>query len=90
MLDDATLAVRKMLVSTWGLFTAVLHDGAGLAGAFGRLVQALVTEHVAHAEWAGARIPHVRGKTPWERYMPVRLMANFPELLTRLAAAPLG
>jgi DNA-binding transcriptional LysR family regulator len=88
--DDATLAARKVLVSTWGLFASPSYTA--LHG---------LPEHpddlFKHDLLSLRRMPNgmarwslTRGKTAWERDIPVRMMANSPELLTRMAAAGMG
>ncbi|MBB3219388.1 LysR family transcriptional regulator [Pseudoduganella umbonata] len=88
--DDATLAARPVVLSTWSLYASpsytVLrglpshpdelfrHDLLGLSRSASGL-----------AQWT-----LLRGKAQWEREVPVRMTGNSPELLARLAAAGAG
>ncbi len=88
--DDATLAARKVLVSNWALFAAPSYTGLhGLPehpdDLFRHELLSLRRMPNGLVRW-----PLTRGKTTWERDLPVRLMANSPELLTRMAAAGMG
>ncbi|WP_028105190.1 LysR family transcriptional regulator [Pseudoduganella violaceinigra] len=88
--DDATLAARKVMISTWGLFASpsytTLH---GLPeqpdDLFKHQLLSLRRMTNGLVRWS-----LTRGKTSWERDLPVRLMGNSPELLTRMAAAGMG
>ena len=88
--DDATLAARKVLISTWGLFAApsytVVH---GLPehpdDLFKHQLLSLRPMSNGLVHWV-----LTRGKTTWERDLPVRLLANSPELLTRMAVTGMG
>ena len=88
--DDATLAARKVMLSTWGLFAS-----PGYTAVHG------LPEHpddlFKHELLSLRRMPNglvrwslTRGKTAWERDLPVRLMANSPELLSKMAATGMG
>lgn len=88
--DDATLAARKVLISTWGLYASpgytTLH---GLPehpdDLFQHELLSLRRMSNGLARWTMAR-----GKTSWEREVPVRMMANSPELLTQMATTGMG
>jgi DNA-binding transcriptional LysR family regulator len=88
--DDASMAARPVMVSTWGLFASPSY--AQLRG---------LPEHpddlfrhdllsLPRAVNGMTRWTLTRGKTVWERDVPIRMRANSPELLSRLAVAGLG
>ncbi len=88
--DDATLVARKVLMSTWGLYAAPSYTAVhGLPEHPDDLYkhELLSLRRMANGlvHWS-----LTRGKTTWERDLPVRLMANSPELLTRMAVTGLG
>jgi len=88
--DDATLTARKVLISTWGLYAAPSYTAVhGLPEHPDDLFkhELLSLRRMANGlvHWSLKR-----GKTNWERDLPVRLMANSPELLTRMAVTGLG
>jgi len=88
--DDATLAARPVVHSTWSLYAAP-----------GYTAQRGLPEHpdelFRHDLLSLARTPAGltqwqlwKGKTMWERELPVRMTGNSPELLGRLAATGVG
>jgi DNA-binding transcriptional LysR family regulator len=88
--DDATLAARKVLVSNWALFASPSYTAVhGLPehpdDLFRHELLSLRRMPNGLVRW-----PLTRGKTTWERDLPVRLMANSPELLTKMAANGMG
>ncbi len=88
--DDATLVARKVLMSTWGLYAAPSYTAVhGLPEHPDDLYkhELLSLRRMANGlvHWS-----LTRGKTTWERDLPVRLMANSPELLTRMAVTGMG
>ena len=88
--DDSTLAARKVLVSNWALFAAPSYTAVhGLPEHPDDLFrhELLSLRRMANGL---VRWSLTRGKTTWERDLPVRLMANSPELLTKMAATGLG
>lgn len=88
--DDASLAARPVAFSTWSLYASPQY--ASLHG---------LPEHpddlyrydllsLPRAVHGLARWHLVRGKTSWERDLPVRMLANSPELLVRMACMGTG
>lgn len=88
--DDATLAARRITFSSWALYASprytnlrglpehpddlYKHDLLSLPPRVNGLIRWNLT----------------RGKTEWSRDLPVRLLANSPELLVRMAATGIG
>jgi DNA-binding transcriptional LysR family regulator len=88
--DDATLAARRITFSSWALYASprytnlrglpehpddlYKHDLLSLPPRVHGLIRWNLT----------------RGKTEWSRDLPVRLLANSPELLVRMAATGIG
>ncbi|WP_256077251.1 LysR family transcriptional regulator [Massilia sp. YIM B04103] len=88
--DDATLAARPVVLSTWGLYAAPSYTAVhGLPEhpdeLFRHALLSLPRAHNGLAHWT-----LLRGKTSWERDVPTRMTGNSPELLTKLASAGLG
>jgi DNA-binding transcriptional LysR family regulator len=88
--DDATLAARPVAVSRMGLYAAPSYTAIhGLPehpdDLFKHDLLSLPKTHNGMTRWALHR-----GKTVWERELPVRMMANSPELLVRLACSGAG
>ncbi|QJD92777.1 LysR family transcriptional regulator [Duganella dendranthematis] len=88
--DDASLAARRITFSSWALYASprytnlrglpehpddlYKHDLLSLPPRVNGLIRWNLT----------------RGKTEWARDLPVRLLANSPELLVRMAATGIG
>jgi len=88
--DDASLAARPVLRSTWGLFASPRYTGLhGLPEHPDDLYRHDLLS-LPRAVNGMARWTLTRGKTVWERDVPVKMRANSPELLTKLASAALG
>jgi DNA-binding transcriptional LysR family regulator len=88
--DDASLAARQVLLSTWGLFAAPAYASIhGLPEHPDELFRHQLLS-LRRMQNGMVRWTLVRNKTTWERDLPVRLMANSPELLTGMAVAGLG
>jgi len=88
--DDATLAARPVMISTWGLFASASYS---LLRGFPEQPDDLFRHDLLSLPRAVnglARWTLNRGKTVWERDVPVKMRANSPELLSRLAVASLG
>ncbi|WP_296002439.1 LysR family transcriptional regulator [Rugamonas sp.] len=88
--DDASLAARRIAFSNLGLYAAPSYTSLrGLPEHPDDLFQhdllSLPPRVHGMIHWT-----LTRGKTRWERELPVRLMANSPELLVRLAATGVG
>ena len=88
--DDATLAARAVVLSTWSLYAAPSYTAVrGLPShpdeLFRHDLLGLSRSASGLAQWA-----LLRGKGKWEREVPVRMTGNSPELLARLAAAGAG
>jgi DNA-binding transcriptional LysR family regulator len=88
--DDATLAARRITLSTLGLYAAPAYTGLrGLPEHPDDLFQhdllSLPPRMNGLTRWALQR-----GKVQWERDLPVRLMANSPDLLVRMARTGVG
>jgi DNA-binding transcriptional LysR family regulator len=88
--DDATLAARPVILSTWSLYAAPAY--AALRGLpshpdelFRHDLLGLNRAASGMTSWT-----LVRGKSTWERELPVRMTGNSPELLARLAATGAG
>lgn len=88
--DDSTLAARPVAISRIGLYAAPSYTAVhGLPehpdDLFKHDLLSLPKTHNGMTRW----VLH-RGKTVWERELPVRMMANSPELLVRMACAGAG
>jgi len=88
--DDASLAARRIAFSTMGLYAAPSYTSLrGLPehpdDLFKHDLMSLPPRVHGMIHWT-----LLRGKTRWERDLPVRLMANSPELLVRMAATGAG
>lgn len=88
--DDSTLAARPVAISRIGLYAAPSYTAVhGLPehpdDLFRHSLLSLPKAHNGMARWALHR-----AKTVWERELPVRMMANSPELLVRMACAGAG
>jgi DNA-binding transcriptional LysR family regulator len=88
--DDASLAARQVLLSTWGLYASPAYASVhGLPehpdDLFRHDLLSLRRMQNGMARWTLQR-----AKTLWERDLPLRLMANSPELLTKMAATGMG
>jgi len=88
--DDATLAARRITFSSLALYAAPLYTNLrGLPehpdDLFKHDLLSLPPRVNGLIRW------HLlRGKTAWERDLPVRLLANSPELLVRMASTGIG
>ncbi len=88
--DDATLAARRVVEVTMGLYTS-----PGYATRFGlpeHPEDLLKHQLLCLLRRSGGAIPWVlkRGKVVWERELPGRLVANSPDLLVRMAVGGAG
>lgn len=88
--DDATLAARPVVLSTWSLYASPSYTVLrGLPShpdeLFRHDLLGLSRTASGMAQWTLSR-----GKVQWEREVPVRMTGNSPELLARLAAAGAG
>ncbi|GGC20817.1 LysR family transcriptional regulator [Pseudoduganella buxea] len=88
--DDATLAARAVVLSTWSLYAAPGYTARrGLPEhpdeLFRHDLLGLGRSQAGMAQWT-----LLRGKTVWERELPVRMSGNSPELLARLAVTGIG
>ena len=88
--DDASLAARRVAFSTLGLYAAPSYTSLrGLPehpdDLFKHDLLSLPPRLNGLTRWT-----LLRGKTRWERELPVRLMANSPELLVRMAGTGAG
>lgn len=91
--DDATLAARPVAISRIGLFAAPSYTAVhGLPEHPDDLFKHdLLSLPRAQSGQSGmTRWTLHRGKTVWERELPVRMKANSPELLVRMACAGAG
>jgi DNA-binding transcriptional LysR family regulator len=88
--DDATLAARRITFSSLALYASPMYTNfRGLPehpdDLFKHDLLSLPPRLNGLIRW------HLlRGKTSWERELPVRLLANSPELLVRMAATGIG
>ncbi|WP_373991858.1 LysR family transcriptional regulator [Duganella sp. BuS-21] len=88
--DDATLAARRITTSSLALYASPMYTNfRGLPehpdDLFKHDLLSLPPRLNGLIRW------HLlRGKTSWERELPVRLLANSPELLVRMAATGIG
>lgn len=88
--DDSTLAARPVAISRIGLYAAPSYTAVhGLPehpdDLFKHDLLSLPKTQNGMTRWTLHR-----GKTVWERELPVRMMANSPELLVRMACAGAG
>lgn len=88
--DDATLAARRITFSSWALYASPRYTNLrGLPehpdDLFKHDLLSLPPRLNGLIRWSMSR-----GKTVWERELPVRLLANSPELLVRMAATGIG
>lgn len=88
--DDSTLAARPVAISRMGLYAAPTYTGLhGLPehpdDLFKHDLLSLPKTHNGLTRWT-----LLRGKTTWERELPVRMMANSPEILVRMACTGIG
>ncbi|MRV70121.1 LysR family transcriptional regulator [Duganella sp. FT92W] len=88
--DDSTLAARPVAISRIGLYAAPSYTAVhGLPehpdDLFKHDLLSLPKAHNGMTRWTLHR-----GKTEWQRELPVRMMANSPELLVRMACAGAG
>jgi len=88
--DDSTLAARPVAISRIGLYAAPSYTAVhGLPehpdDLFKHDLLSLPKAHNGMTRWTLQR-----GKTEWQRELPVRMMANSPELLVRMACAGAG
>jgi len=88
--DDASLAARRVTLSTIALYASPLYTSLrGLPehpdDLFKHDLLSLPPRLNGLTRWK-----LLRGKVEWERELPVRLMANSPEMLVRMAAAGVG
>jgi DNA-binding transcriptional LysR family regulator len=88
--DDATLAARPVVHSTWSLYAAPGYTAQrGLPEhpdeLFRHDLLSLTRTSAGLTQWQ-----LLKGKTTWERELPVRMTGNSPELLGRLAATGVG
>ncbi|WEF35017.1 LysR family transcriptional regulator [Pseudoduganella chitinolytica] len=88
--DDATLAARPVVHSTWSLYAAPGYTAAhGLPEHPDELFRHALLG-LGAVQSGLVRWKLLREKTTWERELPVRLTGNSPELLARMAAAGAG
>ena len=88
--DDATLAARKVMNSSWGLYAAPSYT---VVHGLPEHPDDLPRHELLSLRPAGNGLVHwslTRGKSSWERDLTMRLMANSPELLTKMAATGMG
>ena len=88
--DDATLAARRITFSSLALYASPLYTNLrGLPehpdDLFKHDLLSLPPRLNGLMRWN-----LLRGKTSWERELPVRLLANSPELLVRMASTGIG
>jgi DNA-binding transcriptional LysR family regulator len=88
--DDATLAARRITFSSLALYASPRYTNLrGLPehpdDLFKHDLLSLPPRVNGLIKWKLGR-----GKTSWERELPVRLLANSPELLVRMAATGIG
>jgi DNA-binding transcriptional LysR family regulator len=88
--DDATLAARPVVLSTWSLYASPSYTV--LRGLPSHPDDLFRHDLLGLSRTASGMAPWklLRGKTGWEREVPVRMTGNSPELLARLAAAGAG
>jgi DNA-binding transcriptional LysR family regulator len=88
--DDSTLAARPVAISRMGLYAAPSYTAVhGLPehpdDLFRHDLLSLPRVQNGMVRWT-----LYRGKTEWQRELPVRMLANSPELLVRMACAGAG
>jgi len=88
--DDASLAARRVTISTIKLYASPLYTALrGLPehpdDLFKHDLLSLPPRLNGMIRWE-----LLRGKTRWERELPVKLLANSPELLLRMASTGVG
>jgi len=88
--DDASLAARRVAFSTLALYASPQYTSVhGLPehpdDLYGHDLLSLPRSVHGLVHWT-----LIRGKTTWERDLPVRLLANSPELLVRMACTGVG
>jgi len=88
--DDASLAARRVAFSTLALYASPQYTAVhGLPehpdDLYGHDLLSLPRAVHGLVSWT-----LVRGKTTWQRELPVRLLANSPELLIRMACTGVG
>jgi DNA-binding transcriptional LysR family regulator len=88
--DDATLAARRITFSSLALYASPLYTSLrGLPehpdDLFKHDVLSLPPRVNGMIRWT-----LLRGKTRWERELPVRLLANSPEMVVRMASNGVG
>lgn len=88
--DDATLAARPVVLSTWSLYASPSY--MVLRGLPSHPDELFRHDLLGLSRTASGLAPWklLRGKTEWEREVPVRMTGNSPELLARLAVAGAG
>ncbi|WP_338760756.1 LysR family transcriptional regulator [Massilia sp. METH4] len=88
--DDATLAARPVVLSTWALYASPSYTV--LRGLPSHPDELFRHDLLGLSRTAAGLAPWklLRGKMQWEREVPVRMTGNSPELLARLAAAGAG
>ncbi|MBA5690628.1 LysR family transcriptional regulator [Rugamonas apoptosis] len=88
--DDATLAARRIVMSTLELYAAPTYTGLhGLPEHPDDLFQHDLLSLPPRVNGL-TRWTLQRGKILWERELPVRVMANSPDLLVRMARTGVG
>ena len=88
--DDATLAARPVVHSTWSLYAA---PGYTAQRGLPEHPDELFRHDLLSLNRTAAGLTQwqlLRGKTTWERELPVRMTGNSPELLAQLAATGMG
>ncbi len=89
MPDDATLAARRVTISTFGLYASpdyiAAHGRPEHPDQLGRHDLLCLPRKTGAAPWVLNK-----GKIRWERELTARLSANSPELLVRMAVAGVG
>lgn len=88
--DDASLSARRVAFSTLALYASPQYTSVhGLPehpdDLYGHDLLSLPRAVHGLVHWT-----LIRGKTTWERDLPVRLLANSPELLVRMACTGVG
>jgi DNA-binding transcriptional LysR family regulator len=88
--DDATLAARRVAFSSLALYASPSYNSLrGLPehpdDLFKHDLLSLPPRQNGMIRWT-----MLRGKTQWDRELPVRLLANSPEMLVRMASTGIG
>jgi DNA-binding transcriptional LysR family regulator len=88
--DDATLAARRVTFSSLALYASPSYNSLrGLPehpdDLFKHDLLSLPPRQNGMIRWT-----MLRGKTQWDRELPVRLLANSPEMLVRMASTGIG